>query len=484
VTQSAALFGKPPVSEASTKVVTEKLAVTFSDLGGTFHEIQLPTFKESTKKDALPITLVGPTISPFSLSTLFSDPALEIFKSGKYERSGEGKRVTYRAVTPSGIELEKEYKLPEHGYLVEMNYTFRFPEGSKRDWGYFAIPVGAHELKYDYNHPLQAWEAVVLQNDSVTRKTTQDLAGQENVMQGNTSWLAFGNRYFSTALVNGSEYNPDAVLLSDAQFSGGYLRYPLVLKEGQKALTYSVRMYAGPKDYNDLQAVPGLKQLIDYGMFAFLAYPLLSTLKFFYKFVHNYGIAIILLTILVRALFYPLSLKSYKSMKAMQKLQPQIQALKDKYGDDREKINREQIALFKAHKVNPAGGCLPMFVQLPVFIALYAVLGNSIDLFQAPFVGWIHDLSAKDPFYIFPVLMGLAMVVQQKITPMVGMDPVQQKMMLIMPVVFTFFMINLPSGLTLYMFVSTLLGILQQYTMTREPKTEAALVPTSAPEKG
>src|SRR5207253_1452732 len=141
-------------------------------------------------------------------------------------------------------------------------------------------------------------------------------------------------------------------------------------------------------DYQDLSKTPGLRQLIDYGTFSFLAFPLLDLLRFFYKFVHNYGVAIILLTLLVRLIFYPLQAKAQKSMKAMQKLQPQIAAMKERFKDDPQRMNQEQMALFKAHKVNPAGGCLPMLVQLPVFIALYAVLGNSIELFHAPFFGW------------------------------------------------------------------------------------------------
>jgi YidC/Oxa1 family membrane protein insertase len=155
-------------------------------------------------------------------------------------------------------------------------------------------------------------------------------------------------------------------------------------------------------------------------------------------------------------------------MKAMQNLQPQITALKEKYKDDMQRFGQEQMALFKTHKVNPAGGCLPMLVQLPVFIALYAVLGNSIELYHAPFIGWIHDLSSKDPYYVLPVLMGISMFVQQKLTPNPGMDPTQQKILLIMPVVFSFIMISLPSGLTLYIFLSTLLGILQQTLMGRD----------------
>ena len=197
-------------------------------------------------------------------------------------------------------------------------------------------------------------------------------------------------------------------------------------------------------------------------------------------FVHNYGMAIILLTLLVRLLFAPLQMKSYASMKAMQKLQPQIAALKEKYKDEPQRFNQEQMALFKTNKVNPLGGCLPMLVQLPVFIALYALLGNSIELFHAPFFGWVQDLSVKDPFYVFPVLMGISMFVQQRMTPTPGMDPMQAKMMYLMPVVFTFIMLNLPSGLTIYIFLSTVLGIAQQVWMNKEKTTTTKLATTSS----
>jgi YidC/Oxa1 family membrane protein insertase len=258
---------------------------------------------------------------------------------------------------------------------------------------------------------------------------------------------------------------------------GAYLQYPLIFKDNQNELDLSLQFYIGPKEYTELSKVAGLKRLIDYGTFAFFAYPLLEILRFFHKYViQNYGIAIILLTLLVRGLFYPLSVKSMRSMKEMQKLQPQIASIKEKYKDDPKKLNEEQMALFKAHKVNPAGGCLPMLVQLPVFIALYAVLGNSIELFHAPFFGWIQDLSTKDPLYIYPVLMGLSMFAQQKIAPSAGMDPAQQKIMLVMPVIFSFMMVKLPSGLTLYIFVSTVLGIVQQMAL----KDKSTVVPQPA----
>ncbi len=344
-----------------------------------------------------------------------------------------------------------------------------------------SIPLMAHDLVYDANTPLKSWEVLSYQSEKLTRKQLESLSEGEQVSQGSTTWIGIGNRYFTTLVVPRSSMNPDVVFIKDANKGGVLLRYPISIKEGAAPIEIAYDIYTGPKEALELAVVPSGKQIIDYGMFSFLAYPLLDILNIFYKFSHNYGIAIILLTILVRLLFYPLSVKSARSMKAMQKLQPQIQSLKERYKDDPQKFNTEQMALFKSHKVNPLGGCLPMLIQLPVFLALYAVLANSMELFHAPFFGWIQDLSSKDPYYVFPVLMGISMFVQQKMTPMAGMDPMQQKMMLFMPIIFSFIMINLPAGLTVYMFLSTVLGILQQLLINREhkPNSISTLVPAS-----
>ena len=482
------MFSAPLGLTSDASIKTPKFDVTLSSVGGKVESWSLNQFRETVHNDSPPIALVSPQHSEYALATLFTDPALKSLNAAKYTSGGKELEFVARGGENNAVSIKKTYRVEDGTYIVDSDFEVQFPPNSKQNWGYLIIPLGAKEAKFDAHNPLSAWEVVYLQNDSVSRKPTQKIDPGEKVSQGNTSWMAFGNRYFSTAVANRSEINPDVVLYNDPSFIGGYLRYPLVLKDGQNSLKFSFRIFSGPKDPVELAHVPGLKQLIEYGMFTVLAYPLLYTLKFFYGYFRNYGVAIILLTLLVRIAFYPLSIKSFRSMKAMQKLQPQIQALKEKYGEDREKFSREQMALFKAHKVNPAGGCLPMFVQLPVFIALYAVLGNSIDLFHAPFFGWIQDLSTKDPFYIFPVLMGLSMLLQQRITPNVGMDPMQAKMMYFMPIFFTFLMINLPSGLTVYMFVSTLVGILQQYLLSKERRNEAAAVVTAnsarAPEKG
>jgi len=195
--------------------------------------------------------------------------------------------------------------------------------------------------------------------------------------------------------------------------------------------------------------------------------PMLTFLNYINTFVNNYGIAIIILTILIKIAFWPLGNKSYKSMKEMQKLQPELTAIREKYKDDKQKAGQETMALYKSHKVNPLGGCLPMVVQIPVFFALYKTLMYAIELRHAPFFWWIQDLSDKDPYYITPIIMGATMFIQQKMSPPAG-DPMQQKIMLVLPVVFTFLFLTFPSGLVIYWLFNNILSIGQQYYIMKK----------------
>lgn len=466
--QSATVSNFSPIVLGQTSAIkTSGLDLLFSSNGGKLMVAKLNKFHETIDDKSPLIAPVSNEKSSLAFGALFTDEKLSDFSRGAFEAKQIGSVLTFSKKNKIA-SVTKEYRVSESSNFIEANFKISFPKEDRREWGNLLIPVGTNDTEvFDGQIPLSAWEVVYYQNDEINRVALDKLRKEdESVKQGHTEWLAFGNRYFSSVVINQeSQINPDVVFKKTEGFNGAYLRYPIVLKNGQKEIQFSLKFYLGPKEYNELSTVPGLKKLIDFGTFAVCAYPLLDLLRFFYKFIHNYGAAIILLTILVRALFYPLSQKSMKSMKQMQKLQPKIAALKEKYKDDQKKLNEEQMALFKTHKVNPAGGCLPMLVQLPVFIALYAVLGNSIELFHAPFFGWIQDLSTKDPYYIYPILMGLAMLIQQKMTPSAGMDSVQQKMMYFMPVIFTFMMVNLPSGLTLYIFVSTLLGVLQQVAL-------------------
>ncbi|MEW6332901.1 MAG: YidC/Oxa1 family insertase periplasmic-domain containing protein, partial [Thermodesulfobacteriota bacterium] len=232
---------------------------------------------------------------------------------------------------------------------------------------------------------------------------------------------------------------------------------------------FQYSLYLGPKDYTLLKAMDiGLENAIDFGdWLKWLAMPLLIALKFLYGYVHNYGIAIIILTILIKLIFWPLGNKSYRSMKEMQKLQPKMAALREKYKDDKTKLSQESMALYKSHKVNPLGGCLPMIVQIPVFFGLYKALLYAIELRHSPLFWWIQDLSEKDPYYITPIVMGATMFIQQKMTP-TGADPLQAKIMLFMPVIFTFMFLTFPSGLVIYWLFNNVISIGQQIYINRQ----------------
>ena len=222
-------------------------------------------------------------------------------------------------------------------------------------------------------------------------------------------------------------------------------------------------VFYGLKGHDELQKVgSNLHLAVDFGVFGIIAVPILKGLQFFYKYAPNYGLAIILITLFIRTLLFPLQYKSFKSMKKMQQLQPELAKLKEKLADDPQKMQKATMELFKKNGANPMGGCLPLLLQMPVFFAFYQVLFNSVELLHAPFILWITDLSAKDPYYVLPVLMGIAMFFQTKLNPSTTTDPLQKKMMMFMPLIFTFFMKDLPAGLNLYIFVSTVFGIAQQ----------------------
>jgi len=239
------------------------------------------------------------------------------------------------------------------------------------------------------------------------------------------------------------------------------------------AMDFSYRLYLGPKWVTALAPLGNhLVDVVDYGYFDIIAKPMLWFMNAIYSVIRNYGVAIILLTTCVKAAFWPLSARSFRSMQRMKELQPKMQRIRERHGADRERLNSEIMQLYKTHKVNPLGGCLPMIVQIPFFFALYKILLSSIELRHAPFLLWIQDLSSKDPYYITPLLMGASMFLQQRMTPVTVGQEAQMKMMMYgMPVVFTFMFVNFPSGLVLYWLVNNLLSIGQQAMMLRQAKT-------------
>ncbi len=294
-------------------------------------------------------------------------------------------------------------------------------------------------------------------------------------MPGPPRWLGLDQHYFVSALMPQSgEGSCYFAKLPTAGESMAGLRIPV-----DRAARATFQLYAGPKQIGLLRAYGrDLETAIDYGpvsnYFAFFARILLWVMQKFHSFAHNWGVAIILLTLLVKALLYPLTVKSMMSMQEMKKLQPKVDALKAKYGDEKDKMNQEVMKLYQEHKVNPLGGCLPLLLQMPVWLALYATLQTSVELYRQPFL-WVKDLTAYDPFYILPLAMGASSFIMQKISPQPA-DNAQAKMLLyFMPAFFTFIMLKLPAGLTLYIFVNNLLSIAQQqWIMRKDRKATAA----------
>lgn len=336
----------------------------------------------------------------------------------------------------------------------------------------FTMPEKAHasHQSTSFLFPSYEHQDFVIINNGGSSSTVNFSGAKENLNKDftSTTLASVGSQYFATAILDKSDILPEMKVTSDVATHSalGLLTYKPAA--GQSEISLSQIMYAGPKAMDQLKAIDAdLTKIIDFGFFGMIARPLVSIMKAFHSLAGNWGVAIILLTLLVRLCVLPFNIMSMRSMKAMQKIQPKLQSLREKYKEDPMTLNRETMALMKENGANPLGGCLPMLIQIPVFFALYRVIGSSIELYQSPFFGWITDLSAHDKFYVLPVLMGISMFLQQKLTP-TTMDPTQAKIMMFLPLVFSVFMLQLPSGLTLYMFVSALFGIVQQYLMLRD----------------
>lgn len=282
-----------------------------------------------------------------------------------------------------------------------------------------------------------------------------------------------GSQYFVAAFVNKSDILPNVTKKVAAQKAILSIDYNL---RNTKITELKQIFYMGAKKTETLQNIdPTLPEVLNYGMFGFISKLLLLLMKSIHSFVGNWGVAIILLTIVVRTVLLPFNIMSFRSAMAMQKIKPKMDEIKARYKSDPVRMNKETMALMKENNANPLSGCLPMLLQIPIFFAFFATISTSVELYHQPFFGWIHDLSSYDSLFILPILMGVTMYFQQKLTP-TTMDPLQAKILNFMPLIFTLFMVTLPSGLTLYNFISALFGVVQQYFLLKETKSPSAAV--------
>jgi YidC/Oxa1 family membrane protein insertase len=427
--------------------------VTLSSRGGVVKSYLLTHYKDSKGQ---PMELVGED-GYFRYYVTGDDSLSQALNSSVYHyriaEEGKGKRITFLLKFPKGgLFLEKSFVFyPDYriDVLVKANIS-----DNRRLKGLVLGPQIApkdSKSRYSFSGPL-----VFDGKKAIEVK----LKKQKHAIYSGFVWTSLQSLYFTASVI--PKVTTEALIwkVPDGK-NEKHKRKQYNLALLSKGTDLSGWVFMGPKDYSLLKSYGvGLEENIRFGMFKIIAIPALEILKFIYHYVGNYGWAIILLTIVIKLLFHPLTVKGYKSMNRMQELQPYMKQLKKTYKDDSAALNREMMALYKKHKVNPMGGCLPLLLQIPVFFALYKVLMVAIELRHAPFIFWIADLSAKDPYYITPVLMGLTMFLQQKMTPM-G-DPTQAKMMLLMPVVLTFLFLNFPSGLVVYFLVNNIITIGEQ----------------------
>jgi YidC/Oxa1 family membrane protein insertase len=372
--------------------------------------------------------------------------------------------------SPNGVQISKRFTFTRGSYQIGVNYQIK--NNSSADWsGRFYAQLQRKKVE-PKSHSLFMINPYVGGAISTSEHPYQKISfakmAEQNLDLTNTGgWAAMLEHYFLSAWIPA----PDQQVTyysktNDNIYTLGLISQPLNVAPHSEN-TIAAKLYVGPESMDQLKAAaPHLNLTVDYGILWFISIAIFWALKFIYLFVGNWGWSIVIVTMLIKLAFYPLSAKSYRSMAAMRNLQPRLKQLRERHGDDRQKMTQATMELYKTEKINPLGGCLPMIVQIPVFIALYWVLLESVELRQAPFILWIHDLAAVDPWHILPIIMGLTMFIQQKLNPPPP-DPVQAKVMQFLPVFFTFLFWSFPAGLVLYLVVNNSLSILQQWYIMR-----------------
>ncbi|PJD93402.1 MAG: membrane protein insertase YidC [Legionella sp.] len=381
-------------------------------------------------------------------------------------------QVVLEGENEAGLRVKKEFTFTRGSYLIKVNYSI-INEGSSSWTGYLNTQLlrsSPTEDKSSMFH-VGSFTGASYSNPGKTRYqklSFADMAKNKLNLDVKNGWVAMQQHYFLTAWVpdEGSE-NKFYTLSSNNDFIIGIVSQPLTVQP-QEEKTLGSRLYVGPESTDVLKSIaPHLDLTVDYGVLWFVSSLLFSLMKTIYGLIGNWGWSIVLVTVLIKLAFYRLSATSYKSMAGMRKLQPKLQSLRERYGDDKAKMSQATMELYKQEKVNPLGGCLPILIQIPVFIALYWVLLESVELRQAPFILWIKDLASPDPYHVLPLIMGATMLIQQKLNP-APPDPVQAKVMMFLPVLFTGLFWNFPSGLVLYWIVNNTLSIAQQWYITRK----------------
>jgi YidC/Oxa1 family membrane protein insertase len=476
-------------------VRTPLYTATVSTAGGGIQSFYLSRYNEHPGPKGKPLDIIGSgSVRPLPLDLYLPEsqpafPELPVFASDAPDElsvgAGEKKTVSLSWISARGVRVTREYTFVggRYDFDVDQKVTNGSADSIRLTPGIQLSQVFTGELGGD-SYSFKG--AVVDAGGKIERLNFKKIR-KGDIEKVPVRWAAADAKYFTLIAIPGKEWSLQRVSpLGEEGIRLALAGSPAVLGP-QEAISFSARAFMGPKEY-DLLAATGkdMEKLVDYGWFSFMAIPLVWLLTFFNRFTGNYGIDIIILTILIKIAFYPLTKKSMASMKKMQELGPIMKQIKEKYKDDKARQQQETMNLYKTYKINPLSGCLPMVLQIPVFIALYKGLLVAIELRHAPFMLWINDLSAPEhlwdlslagytlPIRLLPLLMGISMFVQQKMSPSGGMDPAQQKMMLFLPLIFTFMFWGFPTGLTIYWLVNNLLSIGQQLIQNRQAEAEKA----------
>lgn len=478
-----------PTESSVLTVDTDVLRVEISTKGGTISSAWLngypvspaePEVKLQLLKPDMPnyfvaqSGLIGPT--PDSLPThdaLFSSASLHY----ALEKGQTTLPVELAWTDPAGVKVRKTLRFTRGSYLVETSQEVINGTGQPlvvRDYTQLqrTVPQDPNASRFVSTYTGGVYYSP---QDKYKKVAFTDMQAQKLDRQVTDGWVAMIQHYFLAAWIppRGAEETFYTNVLDQSRFIIGKFSPPVSVPAGASH-SFDNALFVGPKLQDVLAGIaPGLELTVDYGWLTVIAQPIHWLLDQIYSVVGNWGWSIIVLTILIKLAFYKLSETSYKSMANMRQLTPRMQALKDRYGDDKERLNQAMMELYKTEKINPLGGCLPIVVQIPVFIALYWVLLESVELRQAPFILWIDNLSVPDPYYVLPLIMGVSMFLQSKLNP-APPDPMQAKIMMSLPFVFTVFFAFFPSGLVLYWTVNNILSIAQQWHITRNIEKTAA----------
>ncbi len=475
--------------ERDVVIETRTLRAVFTNRGARLKSWKLKAYRDLQKRpqELVPTYLEAKESRPFDLmvddETATARLREALFQvsagaAGDVDATRQAQTITFEYADDSGLIAHKAFTFEPNTYTVRLTAQVQVGDRKMNPTVLWGPGLGDQVPGADTSRYVQKPEAIIVRGDKVQRVAAGDLIKQP-VQEGEFSAAGVDDHYFI------------AMVLPTRMVRVDYARFVLPAPSGEdpkkttELVAFGVRQaqsmtdlafFVGPKDFDVLEAArPNLRlvRIINFGIFDFLAVPLLRALKWIHGYAGNYGWAIIILTFLINAVMFPLRHKSMVSMRKMQEIQPQVKAIQDRYGHlkatdpERQKMNTEMMNLYREKGVNPASGCIPMLLTMPVLFAFYSLLSQAIEIRGEPFIWWIRDLSAHDPYYVTPLLMGASQLWQQKMTPPAGGDPVQQKMMMMMPLIFTFMFLWMPSGLTVYWFFSNLLAIGQQYITNR-----------------